>query len=134
MRLPLAIALLIPILAGCSNESVTGIWKGTIQVEDKERRIQRQANRIGNPVLELKGDQTFSLSAGVQITGVWQELEGGELEFEIKSINKEPVAEFAAALGLSVEKPVIEGRVSADRRKIYIDSIPRVPAKVEFMR
>jgi len=133
MKSPLAIALALLVTAGCGPESVEGIWKGTIQVQDKEGRIQRQANRIGNPVLELKADKSFTLSAGIQIAGTWAET-GNELNFKVDTVNSEPAANLAPLLGLDKSDLTIKARVSDDRRKISIDSIPRVPGSVEFMR
>jgi hypothetical protein len=133
MKSPLALAIALLVVAGCGPEPVEGIWKGTIQVQEKEGRIQRQANRIGNPVLELKSDKSFTLSAGIQIAGTWAET-GNELNFKVEKVNDEPAANLAPLIGLDREDLTIKARLSDDRRKITIDTIPRVPGSVEFMR
>lgn len=132
MKLSFSIAVVALCLVGCGQPSVVGIWKGAIDT-DQGGKARNQANRIGNPVLELKADQSFTLSSGLIIGGSWAESNGG-LIFTIKTVNERSIKDLQAATKSMPETVEIKAKMSDDRKKIIVDRLPGIPAKVEFMR
>lgn len=128
-------AVLALVLVGCGKESVTGIWKGRIEVDDANGRIRRQANRMGNPVLELKTDGSFTLAAGMKLGGKWSESEdGSKITFTVLTINDKPLSETQYAAMAEGNDVQITANVSEDRQRLTVASFVNVQAEIEFMR
>lgn len=123
------------LLVGCGQPSMAGIWKGTFDVDDPGSKTSRRANNIGNPILDMRADHTFSLAAGLTIRGKWRESEG-KIVYTVESVNERSLKEIQSATRSMPEEVEIEANISPDRQKITIDRLPGVNmrAKVEFMR
>lgn len=125
-------------LVGCSaKEPVSGIWKGKINVPDQMKNdpmAKAQIAQIGSPILDLKGDNTFSLTMGLPIAGTWTE---GEKELTLKAtkINGQPLSSLPPQAAEQVKNlEAIKVTISEDRRKLTMQASPGMSGSIEFTR
>lgn len=131
-------AMAAVILVGCSaKEPVSGIWKGKINVPDQMKNdpmAKAQIAQIGSPILDLKGDNTFSLTMGLPIAGTWTE---GEKDLTLKAttINGQPLSSLPPQAAEQVKNlEAIKVSISEDRRKLTMQASPGMSGSIEFSR
>ncbi len=137
IRIGIAVAAAL-VLVGCAGkEPVSGIWKGKINVPDQMKNdptAKAQLAQIGSSVLDLKGDNTFSLTMGFPITGTWTEGEN-ELTLKTTTINGQPLSSLSPqASQVAKNFEAIKVSISEDRRKLTMLASPGMSGSIEFTR
>jgi hypothetical protein len=134
------LGLIVALVAvGCGGkEPITGIWKGTVNVPDEMKNdptAKAQAPQLGTPVLEIKGDKTFTMSGGVPMTGTWEESETG-LTLKMKTIMGMDVEALKAKAGGKAPPgaDAIPVTISEDRKKLTLMATGANKGSIDFVR